>query len=341
MAAYDPRYSHRRAPSDISVEYVDRDFPPPGYREVRHEEPAHYQSDYLYTREHRDSSSNPSSHGRSRSHSTRRRADSGYSSGSSSLTSTSDKTSTKPKNDTLLAVTGALAGTALAVSAGKWAVDKARAKSQERSDDREVEKREEAHGGRSVSRGRRRYSVSEHRVSREYEDGTAVHHHYRSRSRVDDDHDDHVVDDREKQRDWEADEKRARHLKHKQVLMGGLAVVATVHAAHLTYRGHEARRDRRQAVKEGTIDAKEARRMERHAAVQDLESIGIAVLAIKNAVRTVKEAKDLGEERKELKEERLLGQRGEDKSPHLRPRAHSVGRRNRHNFVYTSDDDGA
>jgi hypothetical protein len=318
-------YYHRQVPSEISVEYVDRDFPPPGYREVRHFESGPHKSDNVYSREYRDRSS---SHNRSRSHSTRRQGDGSHVSRTSSTAASEEKEKTKPKNDTLLAVSGALAGTALAVSAGKWAIDRARAKSQDRTTDDSEE--------RSVSRGRRRYSVSEHQFYREHEDGTSMHHHYRSRSRVEDDDSEKV-----NERDWEADEKKARHLKHKQMLMGGLAAVATIHAAHLTYRGHEARKNRKQAVEEGNLDRKEARKMERHAAVQDLESIGVAVFAIKNAVRTFKETSDVRIERKELKEERLLRQRGDERSSRSRSRPRSFVPRNRHDLVYTSGDDGA
>ncbi|KAJ5135852.1 uncharacterized protein N7515_005130 [Penicillium bovifimosum] len=81
-----------------------------------------------------------------------------------------------------------------------------------------------------------------------------------------------------------SDEKKKRKkLKRDMLLTGGLASVATIHAAHGLYGSMEKRKKRLQMLKEGEITPEEARKRRIKANTMDAVSIGLAALGIKGA----------------------------------------------------------
>ncbi|KAJ5562027.1 hypothetical protein N7535_003510 [Penicillium sp. DV-2018c] len=81
-----------------------------------------------------------------------------------------------------------------------------------------------------------------------------------------------------------SDEKKKRKkLKRDMLLTGGLASVATIHAAHNLYGSMEKRKKRMQMLKEGEITPEEARKRRLKANTMDAVSIGLAALGIKGA----------------------------------------------------------
>jgi hypothetical protein len=103
------------------------------------------------------------------------------------------------------------------------------------------------------------------------------------------------------------DEKRMKKMKGKQLLIAGLAGVATIHAAHNVYQSMEKRNARHKAVQEGEMTPEVARKLRTKAALQDVASIGIAALGIKGAISEIKEANEIRRECREFsskKEER-------------------------------------
>ncbi|KAI1629653.1 hypothetical protein EDD37DRAFT_61520 [Exophiala viscosa] len=85
-------------------------------------------------------------------------------------------------------------------------------------------------------------------------------------------------------------------------LTGGLATVATIHAAHNVYQSMEKREERRHALKEGEISKQQAKGEKNKARLQDAASIGIAALGLKGAYSEWKEMKEYNHERHEEKE---------------------------------------
>ncbi|KAK5231955.1 hypothetical protein LTR47_007088 [Exophiala xenobiotica] len=98
------------------------------------------------------------------------------------------------------------------------------------------------------------------------------------------------------------DEKQMKKGKKKMLLTGGLATVATIHAAHNVYQSMEKRDARRKALHEGDISKQEAKQEKNKARLQDVASIGIAALGLKGAYSEWREMKETNEERKEQAE---------------------------------------
>ncbi|KAJ9606544.1 hypothetical protein H2200_008552 [Cladophialophora chaetospira] len=100
------------------------------------------------------------------------------------------------------------------------------------------------------------------------------------------------------------DEKELKKGKKKMLLTGGLATVATIHAAHSVYQSMEKREARRHALKEGDISPEEAKKAKRKNQLQDVASIGIAALGLKGAYSEWHETQETRKEQREEKEKR-------------------------------------
>lgn len=96
------------------------------------------------------------------------------------------------------------------------------------------------------------------------------------------------------------DEKQHKKSRKKALLTGGLATVATIHAAHNVWQSMEKREARRKLLREGEISPEKARAEKNKARLQDVASIGIAALGLKGAYG---EWKEVQEHRKEWKEQ--------------------------------------
>ncbi|CAG7952692.1 unnamed protein product [Penicillium salamii] len=92
------------------------------------------------------------------------------------------------------------------------------------------------------------------------------------------------------------EKKRSKKMKRDLLVTGGLASVATIHAAHGLYGSVEKRKQRMQQLKEGEISPEEARKRRIKANTMDAVSIGLAALGIKGAYG---EWKEVNEKRKE------------------------------------------
>ena len=95
------------------------------------------------------------------------------------------------------------------------------------------------------------------------------------------------------------EEKLKKKSRKKGIITGGLATVATIHAAHNVYQSIEKREARKQALKEGDITKEQAGRMKNKNRMQDAASIGIAALGIKGAYSEWKEMKEMNSEHNE------------------------------------------
>lgn len=85
---------------------------------------------------------------------------------------------------------------------------------------------------------------------------------------------------------------KIKKMRNKGLITGGLAAVATIHAAHSVYSSMEARDKRHKKVLEGKMTPEEARRLKSRAALQDVAAVGIAALGIKGAISEWKEVKE-------------------------------------------------
>ncbi|PHH59284.1 hypothetical protein CDD81_3501 [Ophiocordyceps australis] len=101
--------------------------------------------------------------------------------------------------------------------------------------------------------------------------------------------------------DSDDDRRTARRIKGKQLVKGGLASVATIHAAHDMYQSWGKRRARLKAVQEGRISADEAKRHRAKDVVQDAASIGMAALGMSSVWKEMKEVKETTHECKHFK----------------------------------------
>lgn len=98
------------------------------------------------------------------------------------------------------------------------------------------------------------------------------------------------------------DEKQMKKGKKKMFVTGGLATVATIHAAHNVYQSMEKREARRKALREGDISRQEAKAEKNKARLQDVASIGIAALGLKGAYSEWREMKEFNQARREQAE---------------------------------------
>ncbi|KAJ5494382.1 hypothetical protein N7463_010469 [Penicillium fimorum] len=101
-----------------------------------------------------------------------------------------------------------------------------------------------------------------------------------------------------------SDEKKQRKkLKRDMLMTGGLASVATIHAAHSLYGSMEKRKERMEQLKEGEITPEEARKRRLKANTKDAVSIGLAALGIKGAYGEWKEVMEKRKETTHFQEE--------------------------------------
>lgn len=98
------------------------------------------------------------------------------------------------------------------------------------------------------------------------------------------------------------DEKQSKQGRKKLLISGGLATVATIHAAHSVYQSMEKREARRKALKEGDISPEQAKREKNKNRLQDAASIGIAALGLKGAYSEWHEMTEAQKEAKEARE---------------------------------------
>jgi hypothetical protein len=100
-----------------------------------------------------------------------------------------------------------------------------------------------------------------------------------------------------------SDEKKKRKkLKRDMLLTGGLASVATIHAAHNLYGSMEKRKKRMQQLKEGEITPEQARKLRMKANTMDAVSLGLAALGIKGAYGEWQEVLEKKKETRHFKE---------------------------------------
>ncbi|KAJ5827382.1 hypothetical protein N7447_004145 [Penicillium robsamsonii] len=97
--------------------------------------------------------------------------------------------------------------------------------------------------------------------------------------------------------------KQRKKLKRDMLMTGGLASVATIHAAHSLYGSMEKRKERMQQLKEGEITPEEARKRRLKANTKDTVSIGLAALGIKGAYGEWKEVMEKRKETTHFQEE--------------------------------------
>lgn len=88
----------------------------------------------------------------------------------------------------------------------------------------------------------------------------------------------------------------------RELVTGGLATVATIHAAHSVMKNIEAQKKRHEAVKEGAITQEQERKMQMKANLGNVASIGLAALGIKGAIGEWKEVREQRKEHKEFEE---------------------------------------
>jgi hypothetical protein len=100
------------------------------------------------------------------------------------------------------------------------------------------------------------------------------------------------------------DEKRCKSMARKKWITGGLAAVATVHAAAKIYSSIEAHDKRVEQVVRGEISPQEAQKKKKQARWQDAAAIGIAALGIKSAMNEWGEVQEQQQEHQELLENR-------------------------------------
>ena len=88
------------------------------------------------------------------------------------------------------------------------------------------------------------------------------------------------------------DEKNIKKSRKKLFLTGGLATVATIHAANSVYGSMKKREERYKALKQGDISPAQAKTEKNKNRLQDVASIGIAGLGIKGAYSEWKETRN-------------------------------------------------
>lgn len=99
------------------------------------------------------------------------------------------------------------------------------------------------------------------------------------------------------------EEKRERKkMLRRELVTGGLATVATIHAAHSVMKNIEAQKKRHEAVKEGAITEEQERKMQMKANLRNVASIGLAAIGIKGAIGEWKEVREQRKEHREFEE---------------------------------------
>ncbi len=100
------------------------------------------------------------------------------------------------------------------------------------------------------------------------------------------------------------DERRCRDISRKKWLTGGLAAIATVHAAAKVYSSLEARDKRQQQVMAGEMSAEEARKKRNRGRVQDVAAVAVAAIGIRGAMGEWHEVEEKAEEHKKYLKQR-------------------------------------
>jgi len=100
------------------------------------------------------------------------------------------------------------------------------------------------------------------------------------------------------------DEKKCKSMERKKWITGGLAAVATVHAAAKVYSSIESHDKRIEQVVKGEMSPQEAQKKKKQARWQDAAAIAIAALGIKSAMNEWSEVQEQQHEHRELLESR-------------------------------------
>jgi hypothetical protein len=131
------------------------------------------------------------------------------------------------------------------------------------------------------------------------------------------------------------DEKKCKKIERKKWITGGLAAVATIHAASKVYSSIESHDKRIQQVALGQISPEEAAKKKKQARWQDAAAIAIAALGIKGAMSEWSEMQEQQHEHQELLESRE--ERHKRRMERRRRKAKEEAERRRHG--HDSDDD--
>ena len=131
------------------------------------------------------------------------------------------------------------------------------------------------------------------------------------------------------------DEKKCKKIARKKWITGGLAAVATVHAAAKVYTSVEAHDKRIQQVATGEISPEDADKKKKQARWQDAAAIAIAALGIKGAMSEWTEVQEQQHEHQEL----LEGRQERHKKRMERARRQAKTKAERSHQGYNSDDD--
>jgi hypothetical protein len=131
------------------------------------------------------------------------------------------------------------------------------------------------------------------------------------------------------------DEKKCKKMERKKWITGGLAAVATIHAASKVYSSIEAHDKRVQKVALGEMSPQEAAKKRTQAHWQDAAAIAIAALGIKGAINEWSEVQEQQQEHQELLESRQ--DRHKRRMERRRRKAKEEAERRRQG--YDSDDD--
>ena len=100
------------------------------------------------------------------------------------------------------------------------------------------------------------------------------------------------------------DERRCRDINRKKWLTGGLAAVATIHAAAKIYSSLEARDKRHQQVMAGEMSPDESRKKRNRGRIQDAAAVGVAAIGIRGAMGEWREVEEKAEEHKKYLKQR-------------------------------------
>jgi len=95
-------------------------------------------------------------------------------------------------------------------------------------------------------------------------------------------------------------ENRRKKTRGKELMVAGLATVATIHAAHGVYSSMAASKKRHKMVMEGEMSPEEARKRKTKNIMQDAAAVGIAALGIKSAYSEWKEMREMRKEKHEI-----------------------------------------
>lgn len=133
------------------------------------------------------------------------------------------------------------------------------------------------------------------------------------------------------------DERNCKKIARKKWITGGLAAVATVHAAAKVYSSIEAHDKRVMQVAKGEISPEQAQTKKKQARWQDAAAIAIAALGIKGAMSEWSEVQEQQHEHQELLESRE--ERHKKRMERQRRQAKKEAERRRQGYGSSNDDD--